>query len=46
MNVPEAPETAETVTRLPMDRELLDMPNVIPETEGADEYFYRDDVAD
>ena len=28
-----------------MDRELLDMPNVIPETEGADQYFYFEDVA-
>ena len=29
----------------PLNRELLDMPNVIPETEGADEYFFWDDVA-
>jgi hypothetical protein len=46
MNVPEdAHEPEETVMSLPMDRELLDMPNVIPETEGAEVLFYFDDVA-
>ena len=29
----------------PLSRELIDMPNVIPETEGYEEYFYWDDVA-
>jgi len=45
MNIPETAVIPEPVMALPMDRELLDMPNVIPETEGADEFFYFDDVA-
>ncbi len=45
MMVPEVAETKEPATDLPMDRELLDMPNVVPETEEADEYFDFDDVA-
>lgn len=28
-----------------LSREFFDMPNVIPETEGFDEYFHWDDVA-
>ncbi len=32
-------------TLLPINRALLDMPNVIPETEAGDEPFYWDDVA-
>jgi hypothetical protein len=37
----------ETSLQEPLSRELLDMPNVIPETEpeGADDYFRWDDVA-
>ena len=45
MMVPEVAEVPEPVMELPMDRELIDMPNVVPETEGADEHFYFDDVA-
>jgi len=29
----------------PLDRELLDMPTVIPEQEVEEEYFFWDDVA-
>jgi hypothetical protein len=32
-------------TQFPLNRELLDMPNVIPDTDGADEYFGWDDVS-
>jgi hypothetical protein len=45
MNVPPANPLEEPATRFPLDRELLDMPNVIPETEGADEFFHLDDAA-
>ena len=45
MNVPETASIEEPVMVLPLDRELLDMPNVIPETEGADQSFYFDDVS-
>jgi hypothetical protein len=45
MNIPEAAGSAAPVMELPMDRQLLDMPNVIPETEGAEEYFYFEDIA-
>ena len=39
-NPPETPSA-----EFPMNRELLDMPNVIPETDAGDEYFHWDDVA-
>jgi hypothetical protein len=45
MNVPPADAIEEKPITLPMDRELIDMPNIIPETEGADKYFYFDDVS-
>lgn len=44
MNIPEV-ATMEPMKVLPIDRELLDMPNIIPQTEGADRFFYFDDVA-
>ncbi len=42
MNVP-AVSGAEEV-RLPLDRELLDMPNVVPDSEGMDECSFLDEV--
>ena len=32
-------------TQVPISRELLDMPNVIPDLEAGDDYAYWDDVA-
>jgi hypothetical protein len=44
MILPPAKTHEEASTSLTLEREFLDAPGIIPETEGADDYYYLDET--